>query len=65
MSHSWFQKHVRWDINLDISAPQIMVPENFYDQSSNMVVLDLGHLHLYNRTMDAAATNPKDDENDG
>jgi hypothetical protein len=42
-----------------------MVPENFYDQSSNLVVLDLGRLHLYNKTMDVAATSPTEDENDG
>lgn len=60
------QKHSRWDVNLDISAPQIMVPENFSDQTSNMMVLDLGHVHFYNKTMDAPGKNQTDDDdNDG
>lgn len=36
-------------IDLDISAPQIMIPENFVDNAARMVVLDLGHLHMYNK----------------
>lgn len=61
-----FQKHSRWDVNLDISAPQIMVPENFSDQTSNMMVLDLGHVHFYNKTIDAPGKKQTDDDdNDG
>ncbi|KAK3098591.1 hypothetical protein FSP39_021054 [Pinctada imbricata] len=53
----------RWDVNFDISAPQIMVPENFTDPTSNMVVLDLGHLHFYNKS-NKAKEQKSDDAND-
>ena len=37
----YFQiKTKKWIVDLDISAPQILIPENF---------IDLGHLHLYNK----------------
>lgn len=45
-----------------------MVPENFSDQTSNMMVLDLGHVHFYNKTIDAPGkkqTDDDDDDNDG
>ncbi|CAC5356846.1 VPS13D [Mytilus coruscus] len=42
-------KTKKWVVDLDISAPQIMIPENFVDNAARMVVLDLGHLHLYNK----------------
>ena len=34
----------RWDIQLDISAPQIIIPEHFRDQNATMIVLDFGKL---------------------
>ncbi|XP_076064677.1 vacuolar protein sorting 13D isoform X4 [Oratosquilla oratoria] len=34
----------RWDIQLDVSAPQIIVPEHFHDRSATLVVLDFGKL---------------------
>ena len=34
----------QWAFNLDISAPQIIIPENFNDSHSSLVVLDLGRL---------------------
>ncbi|KAK3881484.1 hypothetical protein Pcinc_014068 [Petrolisthes cinctipes] len=34
----------RWDILLDISAPQIIIPEHFQDKNATLVVLDFGKL---------------------
>ncbi|KAL7638274.1 UNVERIFIED_CONTAM: hypothetical protein RMT77_010838 [Armadillidium vulgare] len=34
----------RWDIELDISAPQIIIPENFEDPNATLVILDFGKL---------------------
>ena len=34
----------RWSIELDISAPQILIPENFEDQNATIVILDFGKL---------------------
>ncbi|XP_063884386.1 intermembrane lipid transfer protein VPS13D-like isoform X2 [Scylla paramamosain] len=34
----------RWDIKLDISAPQIIIPEHFQDKNAVLVVLDFGRL---------------------
>ena len=34
----------RWDIKLDISAPQIIIPEHFRDRNAILVVLDFGKL---------------------
>ncbi|XP_071526978.1 intermembrane lipid transfer protein VPS13D [Panulirus ornatus] len=34
----------RWDIKLDISAPQIIIPEHFKDKNATLVVLDFGKL---------------------
>ncbi|KAK8735874.1 hypothetical protein OTU49_017439, partial [Cherax quadricarinatus] len=36
------RKH--WDIELDISAPQIIIPEHFRDKNATLVVLDFGKL---------------------
>ncbi|CAH1239855.1 VPS13D [Branchiostoma lanceolatum] len=37
-----------WDVRLDISAPQFLVPQNFTDKSATMVVFDFGHLSFSN-----------------
>ncbi|CAL4126163.1 unnamed protein product, partial [Meganyctiphanes norvegica] len=34
----------RWDIQLNISAPQIIMPEHFSDRNATLVVLDFGKL---------------------
>lgn len=34
----------RWAINLDISAPQFIIPEHFRDRSATLVVVDFGRL---------------------
>ncbi|XP_028966611.1 vacuolar protein sorting-associated protein 13D [Galendromus occidentalis] len=39
----------RWDLNLDICAPQIIVPETFTDRSSVAVMFDLGRLQFRNQ----------------
>ena len=41
-------KSKRWDFALDISAPQFIIPENFTDANSTLVVFDLGRLQLHN-----------------
>ncbi|KAL5009745.1 hypothetical protein ScPMuIL_012050 [Solemya velum] len=38
----------RWDIQLDISAPQIIIPENFTDPNTPLVVLDFGNFRIHN-----------------
>ncbi|XP_070561460.1 LOW QUALITY PROTEIN: intermembrane lipid transfer protein VPS13D-like [Ptychodera flava] len=38
----------RWDIHMDISAPQIIVPDNFHAEDATLVVLDFGHLEFAN-----------------
>lgn len=40
----------RWDLCLDICAPQIIVPESFTDRTSVAVMFDLGRLQLRNLT---------------
>ncbi|XP_063232383.1 intermembrane lipid transfer protein Vps13D [Bacillus rossius redtenbacheri] len=38
-----------WDIELDISAPQIIFVENFCDKNSLIVVVDFGRFHFSNQ----------------
>ncbi|KAL3944379.1 MAG: hypothetical protein SGBAC_001543 [Bacillariaceae sp.] len=40
------ETNVSWAMELDIDAPIIMVPENCKDKQANILVLDLGRLHL-------------------
>ena len=41
------QKHKgRWYIDLDISAPKFIVPENFLESNPALVVMDLGNFRL-------------------
>ncbi|KAK4875461.1 hypothetical protein RN001_011883 [Aquatica leii] len=37
-----------WELHLDVSAPQIIVVENFTDPNSAMAVIDFGRLQLQN-----------------
>ncbi|XP_045474860.1 vacuolar protein sorting-associated protein 13D isoform X2 [Harmonia axyridis] len=39
-----------WDLQFDISAPQIFFVENFCDQGASMAVIDFGRLQLKNNT---------------
>lgn len=45
-------------MNLDISAPQFIIPENFCDANSSMVVLDLGNLRFHNSAPKPESTTP-------
>ncbi|XP_060529289.1 intermembrane lipid transfer protein Vps13D isoform X2 [Cylas formicarius] len=42
--------HNTWDIDLNISAPQIIFVADFTDQNSAMAVIDFGRLQLRNNT---------------
>ncbi|GFQ85231.1 vacuolar protein sorting-associated protein 13D [Trichonephila clavata] len=58
-----------WNVELAISAPQIIIPEDICDKDSSVVVFDLGKLHFFNaRTEEIDKTTPSsedldDDEN--
>ncbi|XP_022090239.1 vacuolar protein sorting-associated protein 13D-like isoform X2 [Acanthaster planci] len=43
----------RWDVHLDISAPQIIIPDSFHSKDAMLVVLDFGHLQLASATAKA------------
>lgn len=56
-----------WEINLAISAPEIIIPENFQDQNGMVVVFDLGKLHFYNTsnvTIEKENASISDDDED-
>ena len=38
----------KWWVRLDISAPQIVIPESFQDPGTSMVMVDLGNLKFNN-----------------
>lgn len=42
-----------WEIDLDISAPQIFLVEQFDDEKSVLCVIDLGKFHFTNSGRDA------------
>lgn len=48
--NSLFQESVSpqkaWDISLDLSAPQIIIPEHFVDKEALIMVLDFGKFHM-------------------
>ncbi|XP_064107510.1 intermembrane lipid transfer protein VPS13D-like isoform X2 [Macrobrachium nipponense] len=50
----------RWDIKLDISAPQIIIPEHFRDRNATLVVLDFGKL-IFSSARPLALTKLKDE----
>ena len=41
-------KAKRWNINLDISSPQFILPRDCCDTDSALVVVDLGRLQFHN-----------------
>lgn len=43
-----FVYHSSWDLQFNISAPQILLVENFTDPNAAVVVVDFGKLHLSN-----------------
>ncbi|XP_043510420.1 vacuolar protein sorting-associated protein 13D isoform X2 [Frieseomelitta varia] len=44
-----------WDLQFNISAPQILLVENFTDPNAAVVVVDFGKLHLSNSVQDNKA----------
>ena len=38
----------RWDLVLDLSAPQLIIPEHFVDKEATLLILDFGTLHVDN-----------------
>ncbi|PIK58869.1 putative vacuolar protein sorting-associated protein 13D-like [Apostichopus japonicus] len=40
----------RWDVQLEIAAPQIIVPDSFHRKDATLVVLDFGRLQLTSNT---------------
>lgn len=62
-----------WDLELDISAPQIIFVEHFSDPNSVMAVIDFGRLQLKNNldkpeivtTAPASESLCKENEEDG
>lgn len=58
-----------WDLELDISAPQIIFVEQFTDQNSAMAVIDFGRLQLRNNLNRNETVKPefitKESEEDG
>lgn len=41
-----------WDIELNISAPQILLVEQFNDKDAILCIVDFGKLHFTNRQPD-------------
>ena len=58
-------KSRRWDFNLDIAAPQIIMPESFSDQNTILVVFDLGRLQFHNLQSTPTSPSGISEENDG
>lgn len=53
----------RWYIDLDISAPKLIVPENVLEENSGLVVMDLGNFRLKTvSTEEAPATMIDEDD---
>ena len=48
-----------WDVVLDLSAPKLLIPDNFEDRQAPIIVVDFGKFLLTNqkgqKTDDAAA----------
>lgn len=38
-----------WDISVELSAPQILIPEHFFNKEALIMVLDLGKFNLTNK----------------
>ncbi|XP_077510398.1 vacuolar protein sorting 13D isoform X2 [Amblyomma americanum] len=52
----------KWDIHMDISAPQIIVPESFIDHSSTTVLIDLGRVQFSNSSAPSEASHGNVDD---
>lgn len=54
-----------WNVELAISAPQIIIPEDIFDKNSSVVVFDLGKLHFFNaRKMESEQNSFSEDVDD-
>uniref|UniRef100_A0A2C9LEM5 UBA domain-containing protein n=1 Tax=Biomphalaria glabrata TaxID=6526 RepID=A0A2C9LEM5_BIOGL len=40
------ERATKWNIQLEISAPKLIIPENVSDQNPQLVIIDLGNLHV-------------------
>lgn len=38
-----------WDVEIELSAPQIIIPEHFVNKEAHIMVVDLGKFHLTNK----------------
>lgn len=55
-----------WDVDLDISAPQVILVEHFCDKNALIVVVDLGRFHFSNSVQQNAPTlNKRDSDEEG
>jgi hypothetical protein len=43
-----------WDVVLDLSAPKLLIPENFEDKNAPIIVVDFGKFLLTNQAGHAA-----------
>jgi hypothetical protein len=43
-----------WDVVLDLSAPKLLIPENFEDKNAAIIVVDFGKFLLTNQPGDHA-----------
>ncbi|XP_028848635.1 vacuolar protein sorting-associated protein 13D isoform X2 [Denticeps clupeoides] len=54
----------RWTMKLDISAPQVVFPDDFQSEDPMLVVVDLGHMYLTNSQEDPK-TKSKNSQSEG
>lgn len=54
----------RWEIDLDISAPQVLIPEDLSDLNSTLIVFDLGRLQLKNIHKQKEKSEDKSEDNE-
>ncbi|XP_077532737.1 vacuolar protein sorting 13D isoform X2 [Haemaphysalis longicornis] len=52
----------KWDIHMDICAPQIIVPESFTDHNSLTVLIDLGRVQFSNSSAPPGASHSNVDD---
>ncbi|CAG5124462.1 unnamed protein product, partial [Candidula unifasciata] len=50
LDHLLEVKTSRWDINLDISAPRFVIPDNMSESNPQLVVIDLGNFQFHTIT---------------
>ncbi|KAH9492085.1 Vacuolar protein sorting-associated protein 13D [Bulinus truncatus] len=46
LDHLMEERATKWNINFDISAPKLIIPENVSDQNPQLVIIDLGNLRV-------------------